>query len=183
MNARSKTLPYPLLVYIAAWAVFLWLFICLLSFRADQANMLLVQGMYFISFGVHEAAHIVFGFLPAVATAAAGSLSEIVFALLLLYATVRQRAYFAAVFACQWVMLACISAGNYMADARSQLLPLIGPGETVQHDWNFVFGQLGWLNADTAIGGTVHWIGVCIGAAGLLAGVYKIGYKLSHAQA
>jgi hypothetical protein len=65
-----------------------------------------------------------------------------------------------------------------MADARAQQLPLIGPGETVQHDWHFVFGQLGWLNADTAIGGTVHVLGVVIGVISLISGLYLIYLKI-----
>ena len=76
-------------------------------------------------------------------------------------------------------MLGFMSAGRYMADARAQKLQLIGPSETVQHDWHYVFSQLGWLNADTLIGGTVQTIGVVIGAIGLLLGLYLMVLKLS----
>jgi hypothetical protein len=82
------------------------------------------------------------------------------------------------VFAGLWLMLAMNSAGRYMADARSQLLPLIGPGEVVKHDWNYVFGQLGWLNADTFIGGSVRLIGDGIGVMVLLFGALLILNKI-----
>lgn len=73
-----------------------------------------------------------------------------------------------------WLMLAMTSAGNYMADARAQSMPLMGPSENPQHDWHFVFGQLGWLNADTFIGEAVKAAGMLIGLAGLVFGVYII---------
>lgn len=130
--------------------------------------------MYFVQFGVHEASHIVFGFLPAIIVAAAGSIGEIVFGSLIVYAAFRAKSYFAGIFGMLWLMLAMTSAGNYMADARAQSMPLMGPSENPQHDWHFVFGQLGWLNADTFIGEAVKAAGMLIGLAGLVFGVYII---------
>lgn len=166
-------------LYIPAWILFVYLFVQMLSFKAEDSNNLLLSVMYFINFGVHEASHMVLFFLPTIFVAAAGSIGEMTFAFLILAATIKTKAYFAATFAGLWVMLAMMSAGRYMADARAQQLPLIGPGETVQHDWNYVFTQLGWLNADTAIGGTISVIGIVIGASALIWGVWVIIVKLS----
>ncbi len=179
-DTHKKFMPLPTWLYIVAWGFFVYLFISILSFKAEVPNNIVVSGMYFINFGVHEASHIVFGFLPPVAVAAAGSIGEVSFTLLLWFATLKAKAYFASVFTGIWVMLGFMSAGRYMADARSQLLPLIGPGETVQHDWHFVFSQLGWLNADTAIGGTVSAIGIIFGVASLLFGLWLIVLKVSQ---
>lgn len=179
-NRAQKFMPLPTWLYIVAWGFFVYLFISILSFKAEDPNNIVVSGMYFINFGVHEASHIVFGFLPPVAVAAAGSIGEVSFTLLLWFATLRAKSYFASVFTGIWVMLGFMSAGRYMADARSQLLPLIGPGETVQHDWHFVFSQLGWLNADTAIGGTVLAIGIIFGAVSLLFGLWLIVLKVTQ---
>jgi hypothetical protein len=79
-------------------------------------------------------------------------------------------------------MLGFMSAGTYMADAKAQNLPLIGPGETVQHDWHFVFSQLGWLDASIVIGTIVQYIGIAIGVCGLLFGLYLIycKYEAKH---
>jgi hypothetical protein len=173
-----KFMGLPLWLYIVGWLFFLYLFTQILSFGPFNANNVLLSGMQFIDFGVHEASHLVFFFLPSVAVAAAGSIGEIVFTLLILAATIKGKSYFAAVFAALWTMLAFRSAGLYMADARAQIIPLIGPGETVKHDWNYVFGQLGWLNYDTAIGGTVITIGVVIGVLGLIFGLYLIVAKI-----
>lgn len=170
---QKSTVPITIL-YGFTWLFFVYLFFQILDFKAEQSNNLLLSGLYFIEFGVHEASHIVVSFLPSILVAAAGSIGEMSFTWLFLFATLKEKSYFASVFASLWVMLAMHSAGRYMADARSQLLPLIGPGDTVKHDWNYVFGQLGWLRADTAIGGTVSMIGTVFGAAGLLFGLYLI---------
>lgn len=173
-------MPLPLWVYVVGWIGFVYLFVQILSFRAEESSNVLLSGLYFIEFGVHEASHLIAAFLPSIWVAAAGSIGEIAFTVLILVATIKGKAYFAAVFAGLWMMLAMHNVGRYVADARSQLLPLIGPGETVQHDWHYIFGQLGWLNADTAIGGTVRGIGVAIGVAALAWGVYAIVRKLAY---
>ncbi|HEY8886576.1 MAG TPA: hypothetical protein VIM31_03720 [Candidatus Microsaccharimonas sp.] len=178
-SVKTKpTLPYPLWVYIVGLGFFVYLFFQILGFHADDSHNVFLSGLYFVEFGVHEASHIVTAFLPPIATAAAGSVGEVLFTVLILLATIKGKAYFASVFAGLWVMLAMHNAGIYMADARSQLLPLIGPGETVQHDWHFVFGQLGWLDKDTLIGGTVMTIGVGIGILALLWGLTLIILKI-----
>ncbi len=115
------------------------------SFEAANIENMIIAGMYFIEFGVHEASHLLFAFLPSVWVAAAGSIGEITFTVLVMIATIKARAYFAMIFGALWVMLAMNSAGRYMADARAQAIPLIGPGPEPLHDWYFVFGQLGWL--------------------------------------
>jgi len=167
-------------LYVIGWIFFLYLFINMLGFSAENSNNLTLSGMYFIDFGVHEASHLAVFFMPAIFVAAAGSIGEITFTILLLAATLKAKAYFAACFAGLWMMLAFMSVGRYMADARAQLIPLIGPGETVQHDWNYVFTQFDWLNADTAIGGTVQGIGITIGAVSLAAGLFLIYVKLTQ---
>ena len=174
----NKSMTWPLWMYIVGWVFFVYLFFQIVGFDVRSIPNLLVSGMYFVEFGVHEASHLVFAFLPQIFVAAAGSFGEISFTLLLLFATLKAKAYFASIFAALWVMLAMNSVGNYMADARSQSLPLIGPGDTVIHDWNFVFGKLGWLGSDAAIGRTVAIAGDLVGGAALLFGLYLIAAKI-----
>lgn len=161
-------------IYVPLWLFFVYLYVHILSFYQGSITNVFLAGLYFIQFGIHEAAHIVLMFMPPVFTAAAGSLSEIAFTGLITYAAVRAKAYFAMVFCMVWMMLAMTSAGNYMADSRAQQMPLIGPGENPQHDWHFVFSQLGWLDYDTIIGTTVKIGGDVIGLIGLLIGLYFI---------
>lgn len=159
-------------VYLPLWLLFVYLYIQILQIQPTTGSSnVILSGMYFVEFGVHEASHIVVGFLPAILVAAAGSIGEMTFTWLLAYAAFRAKSYFAGIFSLLWVALAMTSAGNYMADARAQQLQLIGPGPDPQHDWHFVFGQLGWLDWDTLIGGTVRVIGDVAGLVGLVIGL------------
>ena len=180
MNANAKILPLPTWLYVFGLIFFVYLFVGILRFNAGDQTNLLVAGLYFIEFGVHEVSHLAVMFLPAILVAAAGSVGEIGFVILMMVAAAKAKAYFALCFDGLWLMLALRSVGNYMADARAQQLPLMGPGEMVQHDWNFIFSQLGWLEADTAIGGTVQAIGVVAGVVSLLFAAYLIYFKLTQ---
>lgn len=161
-------------LYIPLWLFFIYIFVQILSFRSDNQNNILLGGLYLIEFGVHEVSHIITSFLPAIFVAMAGSIGEISFTILILYAAIKSKSYFAAIFGALWVMLAMNSVGIYMADARTQQLQLVSFGDTAKHDWNFVFGQLGWLQNDTLIGGTVRILGDVIGIIGLIFGLYII---------
>ena len=171
MKTKSQQSPW---LYIPLWLFFVYLFFQILGFQSSTNTNPILAGMYFVEFGVHEASHIVLMFLPSIMTAAAGSIGEITFTILIVVAAFKGKAFFAAVFGMLWVMLAMNSTGYYMADARTQALPLIGPSDQPIHDWNFVFGQLGWLQADMAIGNTVRVVGDIIGAVALLYGFMLI---------
>jgi hypothetical protein len=178
MKTKSGTVwPYALL-----WLFFGYLYIQILSFNQGAITNVILGGMYFIQFGVHEASHIVFGFLPQILVAAAGSSGEIAFTVLVAVAAIRAKSYFALSFSLLWVMLAMTSAGNYMADARAMQMPLIGPSPDPHHDWNFVFGQLGWLNNDIVIGTAVRITGNVIGMVGLVIGLVFIINRLMDSQ-
>lgn len=160
--------------YVLLWLFFVYLYTQILGFHQASNTNLLLTSMYLILFGVHEVSHLLFMFLPDIMTAAAGSLSEVGFTGLVVFAAVRAKSYSAIVFGLLWMMLAFMSIGNYMADARAQAMPLAGIGSDPVHDWHFVFGQLGWLSADTAIGGAMKAVGWVVGAAGLVLGLMPL---------
>lgn len=178
-ESTPKFMPLPMWLYGVGWIFFLYLFVSILHFTAENSNNIILSGMYLVDFGMHELSHIVVSFLPTIFVAAAGSIGEVSFTLLLLYVALKAKSYFAAVFTGLWAMLGFMSAGRYMADAQAQSLPLIGPGEIVQHDWHYVFSQIGWLPVDTMIGGTVQAVGIVIGISSLIFGIYLIVLKLA----
>lgn len=165
--------------YILLWLFFVYLYVQILGFQQGSIANPILAGMYLVQFGVHEVSHIVFSFLPAILTAAAGSLSEVALTGLIVFAALRAKSYWAAVFGLLWLMMAFISMGNYMADARAQLMPLAGPSPDPIHDWHFVFSELGWLNADVAIGTAMKIIGWVVGAGGLVLGLVCIAKSRS----
>jgi hypothetical protein len=159
--------------YLPAWLIGGYAFFALLGLKPNEPPPLIVLVPQTFDFVLHEMAHIVTAFLPPILTAAAGSLSEILLGSLLIYSAFKTRSYFAVMTCCLWFMLACKSAGMYMADARAQELDLVSVGgalsgsDTALHDWNFVFGKLHILSLDTVIGGMVYGIGMVVGLFGL----------------
>lgn len=179
MNSKSNfLLKLPLLVYVVLWFFFLYIFFQILNFRAENSGNLFLSGMYFIEFGVHEISHLIVMFSPQLFVAMAGSIGEILFTVLILIATIKARSYFASIFAGLWIMLAMNSVGRYIADASSQLLPLAGPGDNVQHDWHYILTNLNCLESDQFIGGIVCFIGDIIGVCFLFFGIVLMIFKI-----
>jgi len=185
MKTASKFMNLPIWIYLLGWIFFVYFFFQILGYDSLNSNNILISGLRFIDFGVHEASHLIVFFLPHIWVAAAGTIGQICFPLLLLFATIKAKAYFASVFVSLWLMMTLHGVGRYMADAREQILPLMGPGENAQHDWTYIFGELGLLDKDQIIGGVVATTGTVIGVLGLGLGVYLIVMKiyLKHYQA
>ncbi|MDB5185958.1 MAG: hypothetical protein JWL85_481 [Candidatus Saccharibacteria bacterium] len=167
-------------LYVPLWLFFVYLFVQIVQIEPNKSGGIFLGIMYFIEFGVHEVSHLVVAFLPSILVAAAGSAGELTFTALVAYAAFKSKSYFAGIFGLLWVALAMNSIGMYMADARVQQLQLAGPGSDPQHDWHYVFGSLGWLNADTFIGGFVRGLGDLIGFAALALGFWLLICMLAN---
>jgi hypothetical protein len=169
--------------YALAWVFGAYVFVALLGFEQNKPMPFFIAIPNAFDFFLHEMAHVITGFLPAILTAAAGSFSEILLGTILLVTAIWQRAYFAVLATSLWFMLACQSAGTYMADARTQKMDLVSLGDSgggVIHDWHFVFDQLHILNLDTFIGGSVRAMGAIVGLFGLGFSAYVI-YRMATA--
>ena len=173
-NSSSITIPTKLWWYVGLWVFYVYLFISILHFSVEDSQNIFLAGMYFVEFGVHEISHIVMAFLPPVMTALAGSVGEITFTLLVVLAAFKEKAHYAAIFGLLWFMLAMNSVGRYIADARSQNLPLVGPGETVTHDWHFILSEWNSLSLDTTLGTAVRMMGDVVGLLALCWGLWLI---------
>jgi hypothetical protein len=160
--------------YAGLWLFFAYQYVQALRFDPEEGTTFFINVLHFLQFGVHEISHLAVMLLPALLVAMAGSFGETAFTVLVVVAALRKKAYFWAVFGLFWVMLALRSTGRYMADAEVQALPLLGPGDDPQHDWNVAFGELGWLGASDAIGGVVSFLGAVVGLGGLLLGLAVI---------
>jgi len=104
----------------------------------------------------HEAGHPLFSLLSERLTVYGGTLGQLMFPLAVLVAFYRQRATFSCAFAMLWLGENLFNIAVYMADARVQLLPLVGNGE---HDWTEIFSRWGVLEWDTGIAGLVRVAG------------------------
>ena len=64
-----------------------------------------------------------------------------------------------------WLGESLLNVARYMADARSQALPLVGGGD---HDWAEIFGRWHILHLDTRVAGLTRFAAVLLMAATVL---------------
>lgn len=105
----------------------------------------------------HEAGHPIFGLLGwETLGLLGGTLMQLLVPLLVGAAFWRKRQTAGFAVAMVWTGENALNIARYMADARTQILPLVGGGE---HDWGTLFGQWGCLGRDTTIAAVVRTAG------------------------
>ena len=152
---------------LIAWLAFYGLF--LLHAMTDQDGFLVIDSVNLI---VHEAGHLLFGWLGATLGLWGGTLLELLVPLAL-------AAYFAyhgqttgAAFAAFFFFENLLYISVYMADARAQVLPLVtvGDPDAGEHDWFLILSRFGLLQQDVTIARDVRilgWLGM-LGTVGWL---------------
>jgi len=134
-----------------AWLVFYTLF--LIYAFANRPGFLVID---FVNLIIHEGGHFFFSWFGYTITILGGTLGELLvpFLCALYFFFHRETTGFA--FSAFWFFENFLYIGTYMADARTQALPLVGSGD---HDWDILFGQWGLLVQDQTIGGTTRILG------------------------
>ncbi|MDP1870204.1 MAG: hypothetical protein Q8K61_01110 [Gallionella sp.] len=123
-------------------------------FLLDNANLAL-----------HEAGHPVLSLISERLTVYGGTLMQLAFPLAAGFSFYRRGEALSVAFAVLWLGENLFNIAVYMADARVQLLPLVGNGE---HDWTEIFSRWGVLDWDTGIAVLVRATGwLLIIAAGV----------------
>jgi hypothetical protein len=109
---------------------------------------------------IHETGHLVFAAFGEVMQFLGGTLFQLIVpAVFAGYFFVKRRDAHAGFTCLWWVAQNFWNISVYVADARSELLPLVGGGE---HDWAFLLGRFGWLNKDHVIAHNVWVVGVML---------------------
>jgi hypothetical protein len=114
-------------------------------FVVDHANLLF-----------HEAGHPFFGLFSERLMVYGGTLGQLVFPAVLAVSFWRKGEPVGFATASIWFFENWLNIARYMADARCQLLPLVGGGE---HDWTEIFNRWSVLQYDIQIGAAVKWAG------------------------
>lgn len=123
-----------------------------------------------LNLAVHEAGHIVFAPFGDQLAALGGSLFQLLVPVAFVAYFWRTRQRWAAGVTLAWVAVNCLNVGVYAADARAQLLPLLG-GENVIHDWWFVLVNWDLLSHDQTIGRAFHAAGAFLFATSVALGI------------
>ncbi|MBI3606459.1 MAG: hypothetical protein HY207_00655 [Nitrospirae bacterium] len=115
----------------------------------------------------HEAGHPIFGILGSAVTVYGGTLGQLAIPAGIAAAFWAKREPVGCAVTGFWFFENFPNIARYMADARAQVLPLVGNGE---HDWADIFSRWGVLSSDAAIAAVVRgagWLGM-IGVWGWL---------------
>jgi len=138
------------------WLAFYGLF--LVYALANKSGFLLIDHVNLV---VHEGGHLLFGWLGRTLGLWGGTLLELLVPLVLACYFVFQRHPTGTAFSSFFFFENFLYISVYMADARSQGLPLVTVGDASQggHDWFNIFSSLGLLRYDTKIAGVVRLLG------------------------
>jgi hypothetical protein len=118
-------------------------------FCLDHANLLF-----------HEAGHPAVGLFSRRLEVYGGTMGQLTFPVVLAVAFWRKREAVSFAASVIWFFENWLNIARYMADARTQILPLVGGG---CHDWAEIFGRWHVLNHDTQIAAVVRttgWLGM-----------------------
>ena len=99
----------------------------------------------------HEAGHVIFSFFGDFMHVLGGTLGEFLVPLIVTVHFLINKNLYGAGFGLWWTSTAFWSISVYSRDAQVQLLPLI-TGNSEDHDWTYLLGQLGILNKDQLVG-------------------------------
>lgn len=113
----------------------------------------------FVNLPVHETGHLVFAPFGEFISALGGTLLQLIMPLCFVVSFHRRKDHFAAAIVLAWVAQNLWNISVYIADARAQVLPLVGGGE---HDWAYILGRLGMLEHDQSLARAVRFAGALL---------------------
>lgn len=105
---------------------------------------------------LHEAGHPIVGLFSQRLMVYGGTIFQLLFPALVAFHFLRRGEAAGFAVGLIWLGENLFNVARYMADARAQILPLVGGGE---HDWTEIFSRWGALAADTRIAGLTAFLG------------------------
>lgn len=141
-----------LVAWLVTYGLFLW------YAASDTEGFLLIDHVNLV---FHEAGHMFFSWFGHTIMILGGTLGELLVPLAVAAYFAVQGETTGVAFSIFWCFENCLYIATYMADARVMELPLVGVGDTIDHDWNFLFSHWGVLMHDRDIAGVTRGIGWC----------------------
>jgi hypothetical protein len=116
---------------------------------------------------IHEAGHLFFMFFGKFIYTAGGTLMQIILPSIIVWYFLSNSYKTGIQVSLLWLGQNLINISVYAADARAQLLPLLG-GNKVYHDWHYLLGELNILQYDTEVGYIIFGSAILIFTISLL---------------
>jgi hypothetical protein len=152
---RPEWSPVPRAWLVTVTLLFMWLIVAL--WLDDDGYLLGLDGLNLI---IHEAGHFLFAWFGDTLELYGGTLLQLAVPLLFVPAFARRGEAQGVALAGVWFFENFLNVARYMADARVQVLPLVGGGE---HDWYAILMRWRLLQYDTRLAAVlraVGWIGM-----------------------
>jgi hypothetical protein len=108
----------------------------------------------------HEAGHVVYGIFGSTLGLYGGTLGQLTFPAICAGVFWWRRHPASAALCGVWLFENLLNIARYVADARAQVLPLVGGGD---HDWTRILGRWGALQRDTDVAAALQvagWVGM-----------------------
>jgi hypothetical protein len=157
-RAWARVTPFLLIVSL----LFFGLFLYGLVRDAEMPHLIDIVFMQ-----IHAGGHALFRVFGLPAAVAGGTFLQLFVPFALGFYFIRQRQPLGVALCMFFFFEQFLPIARYMADAQAQQLPWVSIGryESLIHDWNYLFTQLGVLSYDTVIADIVRSIG-CLGMIG-----------------
>jgi hypothetical protein len=139
---------------------------------SPSSNLAGESVLHQVNLPFHEVGHLLFRPFGQFMAVLGGSLGQLLMPLVcLLVLAFKYRDAFGASVALWWLGESLLDIAPYIADARSQALPLLGGSASI-HDWSYLFDGTGLLDLDHAIAMTVHVASSLLMLAALASCIY-----------
>jgi len=125
---------------------------------------------------IHEAGHTIFFMFGEFLAILAGSFFQVLIPLICAGYFIVRAEFYSGSLVFFWVGQSIVNVSVYARDAVVMQLPLLG-GESVIHDWNYLFGKLHLLPYTSEIAGAFFMLGVLCMIVATVGGIY---YSRTH---
>jgi len=127
---------------------------------------MILNFLHLVDLVFHEAGHVIFGFFGRFMAVLGGSLNQVLIPVLCTAVFVWRTQLGSAAVTLFWAGQSICDVAVYVADGRALALPLLAEG--LIHDWNFILGTLGLLNAAESLGRLTFALGALTMLAALV---------------
>ena len=143
----------------------------MLRFFRDPFSSTMFSG---ITLAFHEMGHLIFAVAGHFIGSLMGSGMQVLIPAIVVVMFYRQRDYFGMAVGAFWLAFSLFELANYVGDARTMDLPLVGFVEDPEHDWNYLLSATGLLGLDTTFAFLIRVAGTLIGVSALAFAVWLL---------
>lgn len=158
-------------MWIPRALLLLYLSYAVIRFLREPLSHTIFSG---ITLAFHEMGHLIFGFAGHFIGSLMGSGTQLLIPIIVIIVFYRQPDYFGMAVGGFWFAFSLFELANYVGDARSMDLPLVGFTDDPEHDWHYLLSTTGLLNLDTTFAFLLRVAATLTGVASLAFAIWLL---------